>query len=91
MEIEKNIPIPEKNMSKSTVRDLIISKMEIGDSVLFPASEADHHKHHDYNGKARQSANTFMAWMKKFGKKATSRVLRDNHGKLEGVRVWRIK
>jgi hypothetical protein len=91
MEIEKNIPIPEKNMSKSTVRDLIISKMEIGDSVLFPASEADQNMHHDYNGKARQSASSFMALMKKFGKKATSRLLRYDDGKIEGVRVWRIE
>ena len=70
MEIEKNIPIPEKNMSKSK-NELLISKMEIGDSVLFSASDADHHKYHDYNGKARQSANSFMALMKKFGKKIT--------------------
>ena len=77
-------------MSKSK-NELLISKMEIGDSVLFSASDADHHKYHDYNGKARQSANSFMALMKKFGKKATSRLLRDDDGKLEGVRVWRIK
>ena len=90
MEIEKNIPIPEKNMSKSK-NELLISKMEIGDSVLFAPSDADRDSYHDYNGKTRQTANSFMQIMKKFGKKATSRLLRDDDGKFEGVRVWRIK
>tara|TARA_R100001082_G_C4221990_1_gene99624 strand:+ start:51 stop:317 length:267 start_codon:yes stop_codon:yes gene_type:complete len=88
MKIEKNIPIPQKKMSKN---EHVVRQMEIGDSVFFDVVEEDLNRHHDYTGKTHSNALAFVRILKKCGMKAIVRIARDENHKLLGFRVWRVE
>ena len=88
MKIEKNIPIPQKKMSKN---EHVVRQMEIGDSVFFDVVEEDLNRHHDYTGKTQSNAYAFVRVLKKCGMKSIVRIVRDENHKLLGFRVWRVE
>ena len=84
LKVEKGIPIPDKKWifkkERTQPKELeVMSKMRIGDTMLFPFGESKD------VAKLRGRVSNYMYEMKGYGKFFTSRL------SIHGVRIWRVK
>jgi len=81
LEIEKGIPIPKVNRTPAFRRKpkyrIGLDRLEVGDSVFIPESRQPPQREM-HNIKMR------LGWLYTF------RIIKDDSGNVEGVRVWRV-
>jgi hypothetical protein len=75
--IDKNVPIPERfqNATTNSLYKKIVEKLQIGDSV---------------GGLTQSQANSLVTFMKKQGKKATSRKVDSRPSRDAEYRIWYV-